>query len=227
MKPPPFSYHAPSSVSEAVSLLASLENARVLAGGQSLLPMLNMRFATPDHVIDINPIPELSGISVRDSDIVIGAMTRQREIEFSNEIKEHLPLMHEALQFVGHRQTRNRGTIGGSLCHLDPAAELPCVCAAYDATVEVVSDAGVREIPFAEFPLGYLTPSIEPAEMVRAISNSTLANSDGLRICRVRAQARRLRHRVSSRADVVRSERARGAGKPCAWRCRVRPHANA
>lgn len=169
MKPPPFSYYAPSSVSEAVSLLGSLENARVLAGGQSLLPMLNMRFATPDHVIDINRIPELSGIDVREGEVVIGAMTRQREIEFSAEIKEHLPLMHESLQFVGHRQTRNRGTIGGSLCHLDPAAELPCVSAAYDAIVEVVSDAGARAVPFAEFPLGYLTPSIEPGEMVRAI----------------------------------------------------------
>ena len=169
MKPPPFSYYAPSSVSEAVSLLASLDNARVLAGGQSLLPMLNMRFATPDHVIDINRIPELAGINVHDDEVVIGAMTRQRDIEFSAEIKVHLPLMHEALQFVGHRQTRNRGTIGGSLCHLDPAAELPCVSAAYDAIVEVASDAGVREIPFAEFPLGYLTPSIEPGEIVRAI----------------------------------------------------------
>ena len=169
MKPPPFSYHAPSTVSEAVSLLTSLENARVLAGGQSLLPMLNMRFATPDHVVDINRIPELSGIEVRGEEIVIGAMTRQRDLEFSTVIREHLPLMHEALHFVGHRQTRNRGTIGGSLCHLDPAAELPCVAAAYDAVVEVVSDASAREIPFAEFPLGYLTPSIEPAEMVSAI----------------------------------------------------------
>jgi carbon-monoxide dehydrogenase medium subunit len=156
-------------VQEAVSLLASLENARVLAGGQSLVPMLNMRFATPDHVIDINRIPELAGVSVREGEIVIGAMTRQRELEFSDAIREHLPLMHEALQFVGHRQTRNRGTIGGSLCHLDPAAELPTVSAAYDAVVEIVSDAGAREIPFAEFPLGYLTPSLEPGEMVRVI----------------------------------------------------------
>jgi aerobic carbon-monoxide dehydrogenase medium subunit len=169
MKPPPFSYHAPASVKEAVSLLASLENARVLAGGQSLLPMLNMRFATPDHIIDINRIPDLTGISVRDDEVVIGAMTRQRELEFSADIRERLPLMHEALQLVGHRQTRNRGTIGGSLCHLDPAAELPCVAAAYDAIVEVVSEAGVREVPFPEFPLGYLTPALEPGEMVRAI----------------------------------------------------------
>lgn len=169
MKPPPFSYHAPASVNEAVSLLASLENARVLAGGQSLLPMLNMRFATPDHVIDINRIPELTGIRVAGDHVEIGAMTRQRELEFSPEIRAHLPLMHEALHFVGHRQTRNRGTIGGSLCHLDPAAELPCVAAAYDAVVDVVSEVGAREIPFAEFPLGYLTPSLEPGEMVRAI----------------------------------------------------------
>lgn len=169
MKPPPFSYHAPASVKQAVSLLASLENARVLAGGQSLVPMLNMRFATPDHVIDINRIPELSGISVAGDHVVIGAMTRQRELEFSAEVRERLPLMHEALHFVGHRQTRNRGTIGGSLCHLDPAAELPCVSAAYDAVVEVVSAAGARDIPFQEFPLGYLTPALEPGEMASAV----------------------------------------------------------
>lgn len=169
MKPPPFSYYTPASVQEAVALLGSLDNARVLAGGQSLLPMLNMRFATPDHVIDINRIPELSGIAIRDGEVVIGAMTRQRDLEFSPLIREHLPLMSEALQFVGHRQTRNRGTIGGSLCHLDPAAELPCIAAAYDAVVDVVSDSGRREISFAEFPLGYLTPSLEPGEMVQAI----------------------------------------------------------
>jgi len=169
MKPPPFSYYAPTSVQEAVALLGSLENARVLAGGQSLLPMLNMRFATPDHVIDINRIPELTGIAVRDGEVVIGAMTRQRDLEFSHLIREHLPLMHEALQFVGHRQTRNRGTIGGSLCHLDPAAELPCIAAAHDAVVDVVSGTSAREIPFAEFPRGYLTPSLEPGEIVRAI----------------------------------------------------------
>ena len=169
MKPPPFSYYAPTSVQEAVALLGSLENARVLAGGQSLLPMLNMRFATPDHVIDINRIPDLTGMAIRDGEVVIGATTRQRDLEFSPLIREHLPLMHEALQFVGHRQTRNRGTIGGSLCHLDPAAELPCIAAAHDAVVDVVSESGAREIRFAEFPLGYLTPSLEPGEMVRAI----------------------------------------------------------
>ena len=169
MKPPPFSYHAPTSVGEAVSLLAGLENARVLAGGQSLLPMLNMRFATPDHVIDINRIPELSGIVVHDDHVEIGAMTRQRDLEFSDDVRRHLPLMFEALQFVGHRQTRNRGTIGGSLCHLDPAAELPCIAAAYDAVVDVVSDGASRSIEFHEFPLGYLMPSLEPHEMVRAI----------------------------------------------------------
>ncbi len=169
MKPPPFSYYTPASVQEAVALLGSLDNARVLAGGQSLLPMLNMRFATPDHVIDINRIPDLAGIILRDDEVVIGAMTRQRDLEFSPLIREHLPLMHEALQFVGHRQTRNRGTIGGSLCHLDPAAELPCIAAAYDAVVDVVSENRAREIPFAEFPLGYLTPSLEPGELVQAI----------------------------------------------------------
>jgi carbon-monoxide dehydrogenase medium subunit len=169
VKPPPFSYHAPKSVEETLSLLASLENVRILAGGQSLLPMLNMRFSLPDHVIDINRIADLSGISIAGDTIRIGAMTRQRDLEFSPVIAEHLPLMAEAMTYVGHRQTRNRGTIGGSLCHLDPAAELPCVAAAYDAEIEVMSSAGVRKIAFADFPLGYLMPALEAEELVSSI----------------------------------------------------------
>jgi len=169
VKPPPFTYHAPESVEETLALLSSLENARILAGGQSLLPMLNMRFSLPDHVIDINRIADLAGISIASETIRIGAMTRQRDLEFSPVIAEHLPLMAEAMTYVGHRQTRNRGTIGGSLCHLDPAAELPCVAAAYDAHVEVMSSAGVRTVAFADFPLGYLMPALEPDELVSAI----------------------------------------------------------
>jgi len=169
MKPPPFSYHAPSDVPEAVAMLAKLENAKVLAGGQSLMPMLNMRYVLPDHVIDLNRVEGLSYIREDGDALEIGAMTRQRDLEFSDVVKARCPLMHEALLQVGHRQTRNRGTIGGSLSHLDPAAELPSVCMVSDAVVRVTGPNGEREIPFAEFPVAYMTPAFEPDELLTSI----------------------------------------------------------
>jgi carbon-monoxide dehydrogenase medium subunit len=169
MKPPAFQYHDPKTVAEAVGLLARLDNAKLLAGGQSLMPMLNMRFVLPDHVIDLNRVEGMSGIRETGGALEIGAMTRQRDLEFSDLIKAKCPLLHQAIQHIGHRQTRNRGTIGGSLCHLDPAAELVTVCAAHDATVIVAGPDGVREIAFADFPAGYLTPAIELNEIVTSI----------------------------------------------------------
>jgi len=166
MKPPPFSYHDPRSVADAVGLLARLENAKLLAGGQSLMPMLNMRFVLPDHIVDLNRIDGLSYIRETADGLEIGAMTRQRELEHSEVVRAHWPIMHEALLQVGHRQTRNRGTIGGSLCHLDPAAELVSLAAGYDATVTVAGPKGERKIGFAEFPVAYMTPAIEPNEIV-------------------------------------------------------------
>src|SRR3954452_24606903 len=111
MKPPPFSYHDPKTVSEAVKLLGSLDNAKLLAGGQSLMPMLNMRFVLPDHVIDLNRIDSMSYIKETVGALEIGAMTRQRDIEFSDLVKAKCPLLHQAIMHIGHRQTRNRGTI--------------------------------------------------------------------------------------------------------------------
>jgi carbon-monoxide dehydrogenase medium subunit len=169
MKPPPFQYHDPKTVAEAVSLLGSLDNAKLLAGGQSLMPMLNMRFVLPDHVIDLNRVEGLSGIKETGGVLEIGAMTRQRDIEFSDLVKTKCPLLHQAIMQIGHRQTRNRGTIGGSLCHLDPAAELPSVAAAHEATIVVAGPNGQREIKFADFPVAFMTPSIELNEMVTAI----------------------------------------------------------
>ncbi|MGH6767715.1 MAG: FAD binding domain-containing protein [Xanthobacteraceae bacterium] len=166
MKPPPFSYHDPRTVSDAVALLGRLDNAKLLAGGQSMMPMLNMRFVQPDHVIDLNKVEGLSYIREKDGALEIGAMTRQREIEFSDLVRKRCPLMHEAIQHVGHRQTRNRGTLGGSLCHLDPSAELVTVAAAMDATVTVQGPNGTRELPFAEFPVAFMTPAIELNELV-------------------------------------------------------------
>ena len=168
MKPPPFQYHDPKTLAEAVGLLGTLDNAKLLAGGQSLMPMLNMRFVLPDHVIDLNRVAGCP-TSRRPGALEIGAMTRQRDIEFSDLVKAKCPLMHQAIMHIGHRQTRNRGTIGGSLCHLDPAAELVSVAAAHDATVTVAGPNGTRQIAFKDFPAGYLTPAIELNEIVTAI----------------------------------------------------------
>ena len=166
MKPPPFSYHDPRTVADAVGLLASLENAKLLAGGQSLMPMLNMRYVLPDHVIDLNRVDGLNYVRERDGGIEIGAMTRQREIEFSDIVRARCPLMHEAIRQVGHRQTRNRGTLGGSLCHLDPSAELVSMAAALDAKITLAGKNGSRTIDFSAFPVAYMTPALEPDEML-------------------------------------------------------------
>jgi carbon-monoxide dehydrogenase medium subunit len=153
-----------------VGLLTSLDNAKLLAGGQSLMPMLNMRFVLPDHVIDLNKVDGLSFIRENNGALEIGAMTRQRDIEFSDVVRARCPLMHEAIRQVGHRQTRNRGTLGGSLCHLDPSAELVSVAAALDAKVAVAGKNGARSIDFATFPVAYMTPAIELDELLTGVT---------------------------------------------------------
>ena len=169
MKPPPFSYHDPRSVADAVGLLSRLENAKLLAGGQSLMPMLNMRYVLPDHIIDLNKIEALSYLRESNGALEVGAMTRQRDLEFSDAVKAHFPLIHEAILNIGHRQTRNRGTVGGSLCHLDPSAELVTMAAAHDATVTVAGPGGTRDIPFADFPVAFMTPALEPNELLTTV----------------------------------------------------------
>jgi carbon-monoxide dehydrogenase medium subunit len=169
MKPAPFTYHAPRSIEEAAALVASLENAKVLAGGQSLVPMMNFRYVIVDHIVDLARIGGLAGISVDGGKMRIGAMTRQRDLEFSSEVAQHCPLLREALRHVGHRQTRNRGTIGGSLAHADPAAEQPAVCAAHDAVIGIASTGGTRRVPFAEFTTGFMTTAVEPNEIITAV----------------------------------------------------------
>lgn len=166
MKAPPFSHVAPRSLDEALRVLHEADNARVLAGGQSLVAMLNMRFAMPDLLVDIGRIPELAHLTEQGDAIEIGAMTRQREVEFSPLVAQRLPLLKEAILHVGHRQTRNRGTVGGSLCQLDPSAEIPTVAMAFDATVLAASVRGRREIRMADFPAGYMTPALDADEML-------------------------------------------------------------
>ncbi len=169
MKPPPFKYHDPRSLDDTLGLLSEKENAKLLAGGQSLMPMLNMRFVFPDDIIDLNHIPELSTIQEGGGRIRIGAMTRQCTLERSEVIRDRCPIMAEALLQVGHIQTRNRGTIGGSLCHLDPSAELPTVARGLDAQIEVQSKRGARTLAMADFTAFYMTPAIEIDEIVTAI----------------------------------------------------------
>jgi carbon-monoxide dehydrogenase medium subunit len=166
MKPPAFEHHLPRTLQEALEKLRDLQNARLIAGGQSLMPMLNLRLAYPDHLIDLNGLDELAYIREVDKEIRIGAMTAQRTIEFSEVVRRRLPLMSEAVLFLGHRQTRNRGTIGGSLCHLDPSAELPLVARAFDATVVVANAVNVRTTTMTDFAADLMTPALEPGEMV-------------------------------------------------------------
>ena len=169
MKPAPFDYHRPQTLAEALELLGRLENARVLAGGQSLMPMLNLRMATPDHLVDLGRVSGLSGIEETAGGLSIGAMTRQREIERSALVRSRCPLLLDALEHVGHQATRNRGTIGGSLCHLDPAAELPVAASALDATLVIAGRGGSRRIAFEEFPAGYLTTQLAPDEILTRV----------------------------------------------------------
>jgi carbon-monoxide dehydrogenase medium subunit len=173
MKPAPFKYHDPRSVEDLVALLAIHENAKLLAGGQSLGPMLNFRYVMPDHLIDLNRIPELAYIRAGTNSIEIGAMTRQRALERSEEAQRACPVMVEALRSVGHIATRNRGTIGGSLSHLDPAAELPGVCLLYDATLTVVGPRGARQVAMADWGASFMTPSLESDEVLTGISLKT------------------------------------------------------
>lgn len=179
MKPAPFIYHDPNTVEEARKLLSTLENARVLAGGQSLIPMMNFRVVSPDHVVDINRISALRYIRINGSDLEIGAGTRQRDLEFSPDVAACCPLILAALAHVGHRQTRNRGTIGGSLCHLDPSAELPMIALATDATMHIEGKDGRRSVPMAEFTKGFMTTALEPDELLTEVTIPTWPGRSG------------------------------------------------
>ena len=167
MKLPPFEYEAPTTAAEAVDLLAEhLDEASVLAGGQSLIPLLALRLARPAVLIDINGIDELSGVSATNGWVAIGAMTREYVAEKSGAVAGTVPLLAAALPLIGHEAIRSRGTIGGSLAHADPAAELPAVARALDAEFVVRGPSGERVIPAAQWFEGYLTTSRRPDELL-------------------------------------------------------------
>ncbi len=150
MKPPPFEYHAPTSVEEACALLGSLDDAKVLAGGQSLVPLLNFRLARPAHLVDINRIPGLARIYERDGGVAVQALARQADVEDSQLVTRMCPLLSAAVRFVAHRVIRNRGTVCGSLAHADPASELPAILLALGGHVVAHSTRGDRTIPAAD-----------------------------------------------------------------------------
>lgn len=170
MKPAPFEYHLVRSVVEAVTMLGELDDAKLLAGGQSLMPMMNMRFVSPAHVIDINGISGLAELRVTGDRLTVGALARQATLLQSELVSRCCPLIGYALCHTGHVQTRSRGTIGGSLCHLDPAAELPVVALTLGATLTVQGPSGQREVSFVDWPLMYMTPALSPDEMLVAVS---------------------------------------------------------
>ena len=171
MKPAPFEYHAPESVADAVNLLADLgEEAKVLAGGQSLVPMLALRLAVFEHLVDIGRIAELKGIERRDAVLWVGAGTTDAAVAASAEVASSVPLLARATPLIGHFQIRNRGTLGGSIAHADPAAEYPAVALALDATMEVVSARGRRTVAAADFFTGLWTTSMEPDEILTGVS---------------------------------------------------------
>ena len=167
MKPAKFDYHAPASVDEAVELLARYGgDAKVLAGGQSLVPLLNFRLARPAALVDVNRIAALSYVREVDGTVAFGAMTRQRTIEFSPVVASRLPLLREATRWVGHLPIRSRGTIGGSIAHADPSAEYPAVLTALGGEVEVQGPRGRRTVKAADLFETYLTTTLAPEELV-------------------------------------------------------------
>jgi CO/xanthine dehydrogenase FAD-binding subunit len=167
VKPARFAYYDPTSVGEALSLLAQHgDGAKALAGGQSLVPLMNMRLARPEHVVDLNGVAELSFLKEADGWLRIGAMARQRQVEKSALVAERWPLLVEAIHFIGHSQIRNRGTVGGSLAHADPAAELPAVMAALDAQFIIRGPGGERTVGADDFFVTYLTTCLAPDELL-------------------------------------------------------------
>lgn len=170
MKASAFSYTRASSVTDALNLLAQYgDDAKVLSGGQSLMPALNLRLSAPAWIVDIGAIPELHGISVAGQVLRIGALTRHVDILKSPEIAQHAPLLREAMTHVAHPAIRNKGTMGGNLAHADPASEMPACVIALDATIVVQGQSGERRIPAADFFTGIYETLLAPGELLVAV----------------------------------------------------------
>ena len=181
MKPARFEYAAPDTLSEAVSLLQQHadEDVKILAGGQSLVPLLNMRMARPDLLVDLNRIEELQYIREEGDWLAIGAMTRKRAVEESELVRRRQPVLLAATQLVAHPQIRNRGTVGGSMAHADPAAEYPALALALDAELRALGPGGERTIAAQDFFQSYLTTALEPVEVLTEVRVPVLAAGTG------------------------------------------------
>jgi carbon-monoxide dehydrogenase medium subunit len=180
MFPAKFDYHAPTSLDEAIKLLAAGDgDVKVLAGGHSLLPLMKLRLAQPQALVDIGRIQGLSGIRVEGDTVVIGAMTTHAEIESSPELKQRLPILAECASVIGDLQVRNRGTLGGSLAHADPAGDFPAVILALDAELKARGPNGERTIRAGDFFVDMLTSALEPAEILTEIRIKTSASGTG------------------------------------------------
>lgn len=183
MKPAPFEYHAPTSLADAVTLLARLEDegcdAKILAGGQSLMPMLAMRVARPDALVDLRQVPGLDHIRLQDGRIAIGAMASKRAAELSELVRERQPLFHAATRLVGHQQIRNRGSVGGSFAHADPASEYPAVALVLGMEMVATGPDGERVIPAAEFFVTYMTTALEQGEILTEVRMPVLPPGTG------------------------------------------------
>src|SRR5262249_23492363 len=170
MKPAPFTYAAPSTIEEAIALLAEYgDTAKLLAGGQSLMPLMNLRLARPQYIVDLNRIAGLDTLQERDGVLVVGALTRQRSLERVPTVLQHYPLLYEATTLIGHIAIRNRGTVGGSIAHADPAAELPAVLLAHGGSVRVQGPRGTRQVGADDFFRTYLTTALEPDEILTEV----------------------------------------------------------
>lgn len=180
MKPSVFEYHNPQSVAEAVELLDRYgDEAKIIAGGQSLVPMMNFRLARPEILIDINGIKELEYIKSEGDELVIGALTRERDIEKSPLVIDQFPFLSKAISYIGHAAIRNRGTIGGSLVHADPSAELPTSLCALNGKLKVVGPSGEKILDPEEFFLTYLTTSLEPSDLLTEVRIPALPEKTG------------------------------------------------
>lgn len=180
MKPAPFEYFAPTSLVEAVSLLAQYGyDAKLLAGGQSLIPAMNFRLAQPGVLIDLNLISTLAYIQTTDDGLHLGAMTRQVTIEHSREVARDAPLLHAAMPAIAHVQIRNRGTLGGSLAHNDPAAELPAIMVTLGATMQIEGPQGARTLPAAKFSNALFAANIDADEVLSGVTIPPLPPGTG------------------------------------------------
>lgn len=179
MKPAAFSYHRPASLEEALVQLARTDNAKVIAGGQSLGPMMNMRLAAPAALVDLNDLTELSYVRDTGGMLEVGALTRHHQVEESELVRRSCPLLAQAARTIGHYAIRQRGTLGGSLAHADPSAQLALVAVTLGAQINIVSVRGQRTVPASDFFVAVMATVLEPDEVIRSVCFPKAAAQEG------------------------------------------------